>query len=48
MGFLRNASVGQQTGKRQMMLPVLASKLLLRALAAEPDWPFELVQVGIV
>ncbi|CAM6088323.1 unnamed protein product [Calypogeia fissa] len=45
LGFLRNAAAGQLTGKRQMMLPILASKLLLRAFANEPDWPLELVQM---
>lgn len=47
VGFLRNAAAGQLTGKRQMMLPILSSKLLLRAFANEPDWPLELVQVRI-
>lgn len=47
VGFLRNAAIGQPTGKRQMMLPVLASKLLIRAFATEPDWPLELVQVSM-
>jgi hypothetical protein len=45
--FLRNAASGQPTGKRLMMLPVLASKLLLRAFASEPNWPLELVQVSV-
>ncbi|KAL2636269.1 hypothetical protein R1flu_007748 [Riccia fluitans] len=45
LGFFRSPSGGQSTLKRQPMLPIVASKLLNRAFASEPQWPLDFVQI---
>jgi hypothetical protein len=47
LSFL-DSTRAQPVVKRQLILPILACKLLFRAFAAEPDWPLEFVQVYLL
>lgn len=48
LGMLKSPNGIQSAAKRQIMLPVLACKLLNRAFAYEAQWPLKFVQVSTV